>query len=483
MTGSIVSVVFNDVELDSRVRTIAGSLASHPGDVVILGIGSADEDSERALGPVTLRVLASPPRETSVSRALSRLADRLERWRARSGERRRRQMRPRRAAAKDARRALRRAREPAAAERAEAELAAAMRRVHAVQRRNGPARALEARLKRSERRLRRRAKRTQQRRLARSGVRAMTRNLIALRPRAIHANDADGLDVAVRAAGRLKRRGGRPAVVYDAHEWTLGRTAYRRPQPGLVSQVELERRAIGRADAVVTVSEPLAELLMERHSLPERPAVVHSAPPAGGNESGRGLRELAGIPPRDVLLVNVGWVAERRGAFDAVRALALLPDDTRLAFLGPCSSEVARRVEREAESAGLAGRVHLVAPVPPEAVVATIRDADLGLMPLHRNEQHRVAMPNKLFQYAQAGLPVICSDCEAPSEFVRAHGIGEIHEAGDPGALAAAVRRALGRREELDARLAAPEVIETVSWRAQERELIGVYRRLGVFED
>jgi glycosyltransferase involved in cell wall biosynthesis len=475
----IVSAVFNDVERDSRVRRMAATLAAHGGDVLILGMGSDEDDREHSLGAVTVRILASGESVPRSSRWAAALAERVRGGMDRSQERRRRRTESLKADAKEARRLRRRA-DAASMPEAEARAALANKRLRAARRRNAPRRAAEAALRRLERRLRRHAFRSWKRAWMTARMTRMTDELAALAPAAIHANDADGLAAATAAASRLERNGKRPLIVYDSHEWTVGRTAYLNPPPpGIPSEVELEGRLIGGADAVITVSRPLAARLRERYLLTDAPTVVHNAPSPDEPEDFVPLRALAGVPPDAALLVYVGWVAERRGVHEAVAALVELPG-VHLAVLGPQSADAAAPIERLAEELGVADRVTVVPPVSPEAVVATIRDADLGLMPWRRNEQHDVTMANKLFEYARAKLPIVCSDCETQAAAVRELGIGEVFAAGDSAALAAAVRLALGRRAELRARLAEPEVVEWASWARQEAALIGVYERLGV---
>jgi glycosyltransferase involved in cell wall biosynthesis len=307
----------------------------------------------------------------------------------------------------------------------------------------------------------------------------MAEELVTLRPSAIHANDADGLAAAVAAADRLEPTGRRPVVIYDAHEWTEGREDYLTPPPGVRSELELERRSIHRANAVITVSEPLSAWLERTYALSQRPAVVHSAPPAADRLRSGELRRPAGVPKGCRLLAYAGRIAERRGVDDAVRALRSLPDEVHLVLIGEISRGPARKVSGLAAAEGVAERVHVLDAVPPDRVVATLRDADIGLLPLRFNRQHEIAMPNKLFQYAQAGLPIVASDFGEIGKFVRELEIGEVFAPGDPESLAQAVGRALSNRDAIAERLAGPAVRERTSWEAQEPVLIDLYRRLG----
>ncbi len=94
----------------------------------------------------------------------------------------------------------------------------------------------------------------------------LARRLVRLRPTALHAHDSNALVPVAIAALRL-----RVPFVYDAHDLWLGRPRRERSRPyfalnqawyGLV-----ERLAIPRAAATITVSPPIAEHLRRRYRL------------------------------------------------------------------------------------------------------------------------------------------------------------------------------------------------------------------------
>jgi glycosyltransferase involved in cell wall biosynthesis len=108
-------------------------------------------------------------------------------------------------------------------------------------------------------------------------------------------------------------------------------------------------------------------------------------------------------------------------------------------------------------------------------VVDFLRSADLGLLPFLHFPSHEMALANKMFEYVNAGLPVVVSDCRTQAEFVRSHRIGQVFPAGDAAGLADAVRRVLGDRETYATAVDDPELRERYSWRRQEEVLRSVY--------
>ena len=431
---NIVSVALNDLLYDDRVMRIASTLATHGARVTALGVSSERKGWEKSMGETRVRVIGVPfvrfglAPWVVITGVIMRLSSLLRRG------------------------------QPGAMRRQ------LLRRLSSV-------------LERLERFSVRLGERARGRRWRTAHAR-LSKELTALNPSAIHANDAEGLAAAVTARRSLDDG---PVIVYDAHEWTAGRDTYTVPPPGVPSELELEQEFIGEADAVVTVTGRIAEMLQSRYQLPSAPGVLHNAPLLSWREiEAPSLRDLAQAPDGCPLLVYVGGIAPIRGILDVVAALPLLPPEVRFAALGMGTAASKEEVRQVAAGHGVSERVHLVDPVRPEQIVPTIRDATLGLMPFRRNPNYDLAMPNKLFQYLHAGLPMVVSDCRAVAEFVHEHDLGEVFTAEDPSALADAVGRALGRIDELRDRAGDPELRREFSWEAQERAVLSVYRRLGV---
>ena len=281
-----------------------------------------------------------------------------------------------------------------------------------------------------------------------------------LAPDVIHAHDFRMVGIAVRAARRLRAGGRQVKVVYDAHEFL----------PGVGSQTARWRRAnegyeaghIHAADAVVTVSEPLADMLVTHHGLRTRPTVVLNAPPAPDptRPSPGDVRSTVGLAADTPLVVYTGGAARQRGLHTMVSALAQLPG-VHLVLVSKRSAYV-ETLESLAAGLGVADRLHVVPYVAQDDVVAYISTASAGVHPLvHEVDglplvNHEVALATKFFDYAHAGLPVVVSDVRTMAETVRATGIGEVFVAEDVDDLARAVRAVLADPEPYRRAYAAP---------------------------
>nr|WP_272955493.1 glycosyltransferase family 4 protein [Pedococcus badiiscoriae] len=299
----------------------------------------------------------------------------------------------------------------------------------------------------------------------------------------LHAHDIHLVGVASRAVARRRASGRTAAWVYDAHEYVAGLSIYgARTKRKRAAYLDLEREYIRDADAVVTVTEPLAAKLRSDHHLPAVPAVVMNSPMLGAGDHAveHTIREQIGLGPEVPLVVYSGGVTAVRGVDTAVEALAQLPD-VHLAVVAVPHKQVdaAQALALLAAELGVSDRLHLLDPVGPDEVSAYLATADVGILPIHHYGSHEVAIPNKMFEYLHAGVPLLVSDCEAPKAFVQQHGVGGVHVAQDTDSFVRELRGVLDRLPELKQRIAEdPDLLTPYAWDRQEAVLREVYRAI-----
>ncbi|MEU9513416.1 glycosyltransferase family 4 protein [Micromonospora sp. NPDC048169] len=301
-----------------------------------------------------------------------------------------------------------------------------------------------------------------------------------LRPDLIHAHDFRMLGVAARAVERARAAGRDTKLVWDAHEWLPGARPRRDNARWLPAHLGYVREYVGAADAVVTVSDTLADLLVRDHALPERPTVVLNAPvTATPDEDAPDLRERCGLPPDTPLLVYSGAMAAQRGVDTVVEALPLLPGVHLALVVADPAAPYVRQVVARAARLGVGDRVHVLPYVPHRQLVAFLATADVGLIPLHHWPNHEIALITKFFEYAHARLPIVVSDVRTMAETVRATGQGEVFRARDAADLARAVRAVLADPARYRAAYEGEDSpLPGWTWEAQAERLDTLYRRL-----
>jgi len=260
-------------------------------------------------------------------------------------------------------------------------------------------------------------------------AKALARRAAKLRPAVIHAHEPDSWYAAILAARETGA-----AVVLDVHEHYPSRLDTR--LPGIVRG--LGRRALraalawmaARADAVVVAKDGLEDAFPGVAVVPVRNYAV--AVPVQPRAHRHG----------PVTLVHLGSLTRERGAFEMLRALNKCPEGTRLSLIGRFNDASETDFLAEAKRLAVSGAVERHGWLPHEEAVRLAAEADIGLVlfqPGHEN--HRLALPHKLFDCMLAGLPVIVPNfAEEVAEVVRQTGCGVLVDTADPDTVAEAVR-------------------------------------------
>jgi glycosyltransferase involved in cell wall biosynthesis len=252
-----------------------------------------------------------------------------------------------------------------------------------------------------------------------------------LRADVYFASDLYTLPAAARAA---KRNGAR--LVYDSRELYTSIAALQDRAMTQRFWSLLERVYARRADLLFTVNTSIADILRDRGY--GRVAVVRNLPdwrsPAGGSV----LRQLLEIPDTVLILLSQGGLQKGRGALPMLQAVANVAD-CALVFLG--DGPLGPELLRHAQDIGIAHRVFVLPAVPSIELPRYTASADVGVCLIESlGESYRLSLPNKLFEYLAAGLPVLASDGPEISTVINETGAGITVDAMDGQAVTQALQ-------------------------------------------
>jgi glycosyltransferase involved in cell wall biosynthesis len=192
----------------------------------------------------------------------------------------------------------------------------------------------------------------------------------------------------------------------------------------------LERMLARRADAVVTVSEPIALELERLLGLTQTPLVVLNCPARSEHAAGGDV----GDPLRAVYQGSVGLGRSVDDLLDAASAAVGVELSLRIVGVDPAALR-SRAAERD-----LGTRVRVLDPVSPAELVDALSEFDVGVIitrPLSLNDE--LAAPNKLFEYLMAGLAIAAPQLPGIASLVEHEDVAVLFEPGSPVALGQAL--------------------------------------------
>ena len=240
--------------------------------------------------------------------------------------------------------------------------------------------------------------------------------LAEYRPDVIHSHNLpDSLTV---LANELTD--GAVPVIHDVHDLqSLRETPYEHGFPEPANPLALERRALEESAAVVAVSEELVAEIRARYRTRRMVAFPNYALRRDLPRLLNLTERRNGYPPR---LVYQGTLSTNGGHYDLREIFRSLVADGATLDIYP-SREVPEYRDLAAALPGL--RYHDT--VEPARLLRELARYDFGWAGFNAtlNAAHLdTALPNKMFEYLAAGLPVITLRHRALRRFVREQGVG-----------------------------------------------------------
>ena len=223
------------------------------------------------------------------------------------------------------------------------------------------------------------------------------------------ANDLDTL-AGVSLAARLKRK----PVVYDSHEFfTELPELVGRPKKRKI-WLKTEQMFVPQVVAAYTVCDSLAAIYSEKYG--KTFGVVRNLPYNNNIETPTADK-------RNVVMyqgaLNVGC-----GIDLMIDAMRYLPDcELWIAGVGDVEAELRQR----AEASGYGQRIKFLGRLSPEELCLVTCQAKVGLsIEEDVGLNYHYALPNKLFDYIQARVPVVVADLPEMRKVVEDYGVGEV---------------------------------------------------------
>src|SRR5690606_17471588 len=181
------------------------------------------------------------------------------------------------------------------------------------------------------------------------------------------------------------------------------------------------------------------------YSLPELPETVVNMSVFQPMEGDITVREAAGVDDDTPLLVYAGIMSWARGIETLIESMAHIDEKVHLAIVTmPLPHPMQTKLDPLAEELGVRDRIHYLDPVNQANLSYYLHGADLAIHPLPGGSpNHDRTLPNKLFEYLHAELPMVSSDARTMAEFVRFNGMGEVFRSEDAKDLAEKVTKAL----------------------------------------
>ena len=281
----------------------------------------------------------------------------------------------------------------------------------------------------------------------------------------MHCNDLNALPVGV--ISKLFNR--KLKIVYDAHEYET-EVNYLVGFKQKLARVT-ERFLIKYADAVITVSDAIADEYVRLYNIP-KPYLVLNTPPFKEVEKKDIFRETFSIDKVQTIFLYQGNLSRGRGVEVVLETFKRLDNkNSVIVFMGYGElKNLILEYQKEHDN------IYFHEAVNPNILLNYTSSADFGISMIEDIcLSYRYCLPNKMFEYIMAGVPVIVSNLPEMKKLVEKYGVGVVAKENSQEALSEAIILASSLdKSHVQKRLNSVKSI--YNWEEQERVLISLYR-------
>lgn len=233
----------------------------------------------------------------------------------------------------------------------------------------------------------------------------------------IWANDLDTLP----ASGLAKMLGKTKMLIYDSHEYFTEVPELQSNQFARKVWLFFERTFVPKVDFAFTVNKSIADIYTKMYNIPFN---VLRNMPYRREETPLKSRSELGLPENKFLVILQGsGINMHRGAEETVEAFFHLPDDFVLVIAG--SGDVISTLKQTVAKANASEKVLFFNRMPFQDLMQYTRACDLGLsLDKDTNLNYRYSLPNKIFDYIQANIPVLVSNLPELKRVVDENKVG-----------------------------------------------------------
>ena len=292
-----------------------------------------------------------------------------------------------------------------------------------------------------------------------------------------HCNDLNSLPIGVIIKKFFNKN---VKIVYDAHEYEINDTP-NESKSKIKIKYFLEKYLIKYTDKVITVSDSIANEYVKLYNI-EKPALVLNTPAYKKIVKKDIFRETLDISKDKIVFLYQGGLSSGRGIeilLETFKQLSTKNQELKtknypvIVFMGYGILEnMIDAASKEYKN------IYFHEAVSPDVLLDYTCSADFGVSTIEDScLSYRYCLPNKMFEYLMAEIPVIVSNLYEMKKLVETNNIGVVAKENTPDGLKKAIKQAVSLdKKELNVNI--QKIKEIYNWEEQEKVLLKVYKEL-----
>ena len=267
-------------------------------------------------------------------------------------------------------------------------------------------------------------------------------------------------------------------LVYDSHEYfTEVPELISRP---LIQRIwkTIERFIFPKLKNVYTVNESIASIYKNKYCVNVK--VIRNVPLLQEPllQSKQEIRKELKLPLiKKIFILQGSGINIQRGAEEAVEAMRWV-DNAVLLIVG--SGDVIPQLKQMAQQLHLEEKVIFKSKMPASELRKYTLAADVGLsIDKDTNLNYRYSLPNKLFDYLHAGIPVIASSLTEVSAIINHYDVGIIASSHAPESIASCMNRMMNDEQQYEKfKINTFVAAKELNWQNERKILLNIFANL-----
>tara|TARA_B100001121_G_C18621537_1_gene589597 strand:+ start:188 stop:1231 length:1044 start_codon:yes stop_codon:yes gene_type:complete len=286
-----------------------------------------------------------------------------------------------------------------------------------------------------------------------------------LKPSVIHCHDNMVLPLGILLKFIFKSR-----LIYDAHELESNRNGIGRIEGAMVFY--FEKMVWKSIDLFISVSPSIIDWYQSKFGTKKNLLILNTPyfelDGVSESKSINYFRNKFHLDKDTKVFVYLGAIGAGRGIKKILETFSSKEVDAAVVFIGWGEHE--KYVKKYSETNQ---NIFLHKPVSHEKVVEIVSQADYGLALIEDvSLSDYLCLPNKLFEYLFAGIPVLSSDFPEIKNLLNELDAGIVTEL-NPTAIIKSIKEIENKKFEIDS-----DKLKNYSWESQSKKLISAYKEL-----
>ena len=264
-------------------------------------------------------------------------------------------------------------------------------------------------------------------------------------------------------------------LIYDSHEIfcevpELQKTPFKKR-----IWEKLEKRIIPKLKYCITVNNSIALYFKEKYKT--NFTVVRNIPLSTTAFKLKSKTELNLPQDKKIIIFQGAGINIERGAEELVQAMKFI-SDSHLLIIG--SGDVFPKIKQMVKDLNLEQKISIIYKLPKEELLHYTYNSDLGIsIDKDNNLNYHFSLPNKIFDYIQAGLPILASPLPEIESLIKTYNIGNFIENHEPEHIAQKINETLNSVNYNDWENNTKKAALENNWETEKQKLIALIKSVG----